>query len=88
MTSKVEGKRQKTGGRTKGTPNKVTGEVKAMILEALNDVGGVTYLIERAKENPVAFLTLLGKVMPLQLNGAGPEGEHIHKIVREIVEPK
>jgi hypothetical protein len=77
MTSKVEGTREKTGGRQKGTPNKVTGEVKGMILEALNNVGGVEYLTERARENPVAFLSLLGRVMPLQVNGAGENGEHL-----------
>lgn len=63
--------RPKTGGRAKGTPNKVTGEVKAMVLEALSRAGGVTYLTKQAKENPVAFLSLVGKVLPLQVTGEG-----------------
>lgn len=63
-------KGKKTGGRTKGTPNKVTGEIKEMVLQALSDIGGVEYLKEQAKANPTAFLTLVGKVLPLQVTGA------------------
>lgn len=58
---------RKTGGRKKGTPNKLTGEVKAMILAALDKVGGVDYLARQANENPGPFLSLVGRVMPLQL---------------------
>jgi hypothetical protein len=59
----------KTGGRVKGTPNKVTGELKDMILSALSQSGGVDYLVRQAEEKPVAFLALVGKVLPLQVNG-------------------
>ncbi len=40
-----------------------------MILEALDNAGGVKYLTDTAKKNPTAFLTLVGKVLPLQLTG-------------------
>ena len=33
-----------TGGSRKGKPNKLTGDVKAMILEALDRAGGASYL--------------------------------------------
>ena len=59
----------KTGGRKKGTPNKVNAELKSMILEALDESGGVTYLVGQAKENPTSFLTLLGKVLPMTVAG-------------------
>lgn len=58
-------------GRKKGVPNKVTGELKEMILQALANAGGVEYLEKAAKNNPAAFLTLVGKVLPLQVAGAG-----------------
>lgn len=61
---------RKTGGRQKNTPNKVTGAVKDMVLQALSGVGGVEYLKMQAAENPTAFLTLVGKAMPLQMTGA------------------
>jgi hypothetical protein len=35
-----------------------------MILGALDDAGGQDYLAEQARENPIAFLTLLGRVLP------------------------
>ena len=56
-------------GRPKGSLNKVTADVKAMILSALNDAGGSNYLLEQSKDNPTAFLTLVGKVLPMR-NGS------------------
>lgn len=66
-------KGKKTGGRKKGTPNKVTGELKDMILTALNEEGGVEYLRKQARETPGPFLTLIGKVLPMQLTGGNGE---------------
>lgn len=74
----------KTGGRVKGTPNKVTADVKEMVLAALTNVGGVDYLQSQAATNPNAFLTLVGKVIPLQVSGAGDKGEHLVQITRKI----
>lgn len=59
----------KTGGRKVGTKNKNTTAVKDMVVQALSDAGGVAYLKKIALENPSAFLTLVGKVIPLQLTG-------------------
>lgn len=58
-------------GRPKGVPNKITGAVKDMILAALDGAGGAKYLQRQATENPAAFMTLVGKVLPLQLTGEG-----------------
>jgi hypothetical protein len=57
---------KKTGGRTKGTPNKLTATVKDSILAAFDQVGGVQYLADTAISHPVAFLSLLGRVLPVQ----------------------
>jgi hypothetical protein len=62
---------ERRGGRQKGTPNKVNADLKEMILGALSDVGGRDYLALRAKDTPAAFLTLVGKVLPMQLAGEG-----------------
>lgn len=58
-------------GRPKGVPNKNTTALKDMILGALAKVGGEDYLKRQAEENPGPFLTLVGKVLPLQLTGDG-----------------
>jgi hypothetical protein len=65
----LAGKKQ---GRPKGAPNKATKELKDMILGALNDAGGQSYLEERANDPKTqgAFLALIGKVLPMQVTGA------------------
>lgn len=64
-------------GRPKGVPNKLTMQVKEMILQALDDAGGVEYLAKQAKESPTAFLGLVGKVLPLQITGDKDNPLHI-----------
>jgi hypothetical protein len=51
-------------GRVKGTPNKATKEIKQMIEGALHALGGQKYLEQQAMENPVAFMGLVGKILP------------------------
>lgn len=58
-------------GRPVGVPNKITKQLKDMILEALNNAGGVDYLTTQAHENPKAFLPLLAKILPYQVTGEG-----------------
>lgn len=62
-------------GRPKGALNKTTTQLKEMILNALAKSGGEDYLVQQAEENPTAFLTLVGKVLPLQV-----AGEMDHKV--------
>jgi hypothetical protein len=55
-------------GRPPGIPNKLGSDIKGMILAALDNVGGVTYLEEQARANPGAFMVLVGRVLPMQVN--------------------
>lgn len=71
---------ERRGGRQKGTPNKVTAALKDMILGALDEAGGMDYLVAQSKANPTAFLTLVGKVLPLDVNA-----NHGGKVVAEVV---
>ena len=59
-------------GRPKGVPNKTTGLIREMVTAALDEAGGVDYLVERARDPKTAsaFLSLVGKVLPIQLTGA------------------
>jgi hypothetical protein len=65
---------KKFGGRAKGTPNKTTVLLKDAILEAAALEGGseglVGYLRKQAASNPGPFMALLGKVLPMQINGS------------------
>jgi hypothetical protein len=94
---KESAKKRKVGdgtpgpGRPKGAQNKVTVELKDMILEALSSAGGVDYLTARAQDprTASAFLTLVGKTLPMTVKGPGEGGAHIfQKIVVEVVKAK
>ncbi|MDE1906753.1 MAG: hypothetical protein KGH75_09940 [Rhodospirillales bacterium] len=74
-------------GRKKGSQNKFTKDVKEMILVALGNAGGADYLLTQAHENPTAFMTLVGKVLPLTVAGDPNAPLAIHVIERRIIKP-
>ena len=99
MATVKQTKRKPTGaaalgagpGRKKGVPNKATGELKAMILEALDKAGGVNYLLDCAlnEKTQGAFLSLIGKVLPMTIAGDDKNPlQAIVRIERVIVDPK
>lgn len=79
-------------GRPKGSLNKTTTALKEAILSAAENVGnemspgsGSTgYLEFLAKDQPSAFATLLGKVLPMQVQG-DPDAPIVAVIERRIV---
>lgn len=56
-------------GRPKGAVNKLTRTIKEAIEISFEKVGGADYLAQMAVEQPVAYMTLLGKVLPTQISG-------------------
>ena len=69
------GKRRKTGGRQKGTPNRTTVAIKEAMLSVFADLqagagGGNLHFLEWAKGNSTEFYRLASKLLPLQLTGA------------------
>ena len=73
-------------GRPKGREENSTRTIREMIQKALDNAGGVDYLVERAHDPKTAsaFLTLVGKVLPLQVTGEdGGPVKAVHRI--EIV---
>jgi hypothetical protein len=59
------------GGSRKGSPNKITKDIKAMILGALDAKGGQVWLEEQMNNNPTAFMTLLGRIVPTKTELSG-----------------
>lgn len=57
--------------------------IREMIVEALHGVGGVSYLQEKAESHPQAFLALIGKVMPIQVEGGDSPIKHSVKVTFE-----
>jgi hypothetical protein len=68
----------RVGGRTKGAQNKITRILKEAIPEALERLGSdgqgkdglVGWLMQVATKEPAAYLRLLDKLLPHQINGA------------------
>jgi len=56
---------------------------------AAEDLGGTERLVAWAKEdsrNEAAFWTAIyPKLLPLQVNGAGDDGEHIHQVNWNVI---
>jgi hypothetical protein len=82
----------KTGGRKKGTPNKISGALKEAILEAAEQAGGergiVGYLVVQAHANPAAFMNLLGKVLPMTIADTAQNEERKYVFEQRIVYPR
>jgi len=84
---------KKTGGRQKGSLNKTTQALKDAILLAAGKVGEdekgkgglIGYLTYLAKEEPKAFASLLGRVLPMQMTGG--DGALPHVVTVEFVSP-
>lgn len=76
-------------GRPKGSPNKTTALLKDAILQAAEKAGDkegmVGYLKKQADKNPTAFMGLLGKVLPMQVEGTGDDGSINVTVTRKIV---
>lgn len=86
------GNRGKPGpGRPKGSVNKTTAMLKDALLQAAENAGGpggmVGYLTLQASENPGPFLSLLGKVLPMQVNADVTGGVTVELVRRVIVKP-
>jgi hypothetical protein len=52
-------------------PGKIPATVKEMVLASLSEAGGMEYLLRQSKENPSAYMTLLSKIIPMQVTGEG-----------------
>lgn len=78
-------------GRPKGAPNKTTALLKDAVLKAAELAGGdgglVGYLLMQATQNPGPFLSLLAKVLPMQVTGADGGPIEVTRIERIIVRP-
>lgn len=79
-------------GRPKGAKNKTTALLKDAILKAaeqagnqIGDQGLVSYLEDQATKNPGPFMSLLSKVLPMQVTGEDGGPISIQVIKRKIV---
>ena len=71
-------------GRPKGAPNKSTAAIKDMLLASLDAVGGQSYFMRQAKENPNAYMSLIGKIIPAEVKNqiTGADGGPVQHSVK------
>lgn len=72
------GKKINKGGRPPGRVNKITKEVKDVILRCFYDIGGREAFAAWAKVNQTKFYQLYSKLLPIQLQTKGSNEVHIH----------
>lgn len=86
----ARGGKRDGAGRPVGAVAPATAMLKDAILKAAEGAGGkgglVGYLTAQATANPAPFMSLLGKVLPMQIAG-DPDAPLIHEIRRTIVDP-
>ena len=67
-------------GRPRGAANRLNREVREMLHQALEEEGGVEYLRWAARKQPVAFLSLIGRLLPAEVRASletGPVEIHV-----------
>lgn len=61
---------ERTIGRAKGTPNKLTVSVREAVERAFEKLGGASYLEHVGRTDPRTFCALLSKLLPTKLANA------------------
>lgn len=64
----------KTGGRTKGTPNRVSATARDNIILAFDGIGGIPALVEWAKANRADFYRIYARLLPVESRVGGLDG--------------
>jgi hypothetical protein len=73
-------------GRPVGSGNKDSQQIRVMLRQALEAKGGSAYFIQQADENPNAFMGLVAKLIPSEINHGGQEDNPInHSVEVSIV---
>lgn len=63
-------KGKKTGGRRKGTPNKVTGAFKEAVALCYEEIGGIRTFKKWATRNQTEFYKIAARLIPHEIAGS------------------
>ena len=86
------GKRPKTGGRRKGTPNNSTVAIREATLQVFEDLqaeagGGNDHYLAWARANPTDFYRLLTRLLPRRVAPPEADPAPIREIRRTFIMP-
>lgn len=81
---------RKGAGRKKGSNGTINKLIRECVLRAAENVGRdgkgadgmVGYLEARAVDQPQAFMSMLGRIIPMQVEGTGDDGAITVKIIK------
>lgn len=76
---------KKTGGRQKGTPNKLTQSAREAFQLAFDRCGGAQGLTTWARKNPTEFYKIYGRLIPMEVVGEGGSGP-VQTVVTHVYE--
>jgi hypothetical protein len=82
-------------GKPRGAVNKVSRDLREMVRVALDEAGGVEYLVRQAHANPTAFLALVGRLIPrdvkveadLQVDHRAAVAEAVQTMMANLFKP-
>jgi hypothetical protein len=75
-------KGKKTGGRRPGSINRTTASVKAALVAAFDELGGVEALVKWGRKNPNLFYPLWARLAPTEVKVEGESRTVTEVIVR------
>lgn len=78
--------RMKTGGRQRGTPNKVTGTFREAVRTVYEGLGGHAAFLAWAKKNPDEFYRLAARLIPTEV-AEEDQGGTVTIIVQQFTNP-
>jgi hypothetical protein len=76
---------KKTGGRKKGTPNKLSATVKENVIAVFDELGGKEHMKRWAAENPNQFYNIYAKLLPTEIEA---DVEHGGSIAIGTIDPE
>lgn len=79
----LKGEKLNPTGKGGEQPRKITQDLREMIREALDQAGGVDYLVEQARKNPSVFIPLVSKILPQEHKVSYELGDKLVEMLNE-----
>ena len=64
MAAFMKGSTGRTVGRPEGSKGKDGAALREIVIKAMDELGGPTYLVEVGRKDPKTFCALFGKLLP------------------------
>jgi len=86
LPKKADGTAKRGPGRPKGSRDKIASSVKEMIEKSLTKAGGVDYLLQQSKDNPVAYLSLIKTIVPKNIEATIDAGDGLTELLKYVAD--